>query len=65
LRALEPNRLLRPAPKRDGLRERERGHWPAERRKRAFSRTGRNISVEDPKPDVRSDLGHHEEVWKS
>ena len=57
--------LLRPAPKRDGLRECERGPLTGRAAQESVFKTGRNISVEDPKPDVRSDLGHHEEVWKS
>jgi hypothetical protein len=43
------------------LRERERGPLAGRAAQESVFTTGRNASVEDPKPDVRSDPGHHEE----
>ena len=56
----QPNGVSSPAPKRDGVRECERGPLNSRAVQESNFKTGRGSNVEEPKPDVRSDPGHHE-----
>ena len=57
----QPHGILRPAPERDRLRERERGPLAGGATQERVFKTGRNAGVENPKPDLRSEPGQHED----